>query len=327
MRTFVKDAARCAPLPVRIWIEATVAGSRHPASSEGVPRVRYILNITHYPRLIFAILALSLIAAVMACASEPTPTATAVPPTSAPTPTAVIVPTNTPTPTDTPAPTATTAPTDTPAPTATPLPTDTPVPTATPTPTPTPIPTATPTPTPTPVPTATPLPTPTPVPTATPTPTPMPTATPLPFSGEWETTHDEVNPLTRTREVAINLPSAEGQVPSLIIRCRESQLEFIIGWFSHASSTQLSELRQIEVRHRIDEKPIQQIDWGPATNRRATFLPSGEIAGMIRELFNAKEFVAQVTPDQSGPVAAVFRPAGLYWAVKPVLEACDVEIN
>ena len=153
-----------------------MAGSRHPASSEGVPRVRYILNITHYPRLIFAILALSLITAVMACASEPAPTATAVPPTSAPTPTATIPPT------DTPVPTSTTAPTDTPAPTATPLPTDTPVPTATPLPTSTPVPTATPTPTPTPVPTATPLPTPTPVPTATPlpTPTPVPTATPLP---------------------------------------------------------------------------------------------------------------------------------------------------
>ena len=83
----------------------------------------------------------------------------------------------------------------------------------------------------------------------------------------------------------------------------------------------------MEVRHRIDEKPIQQTDWSLSTDERATFLPLGEIASIIRDLFNAEEFVAQVTPDKSGPITAVFRPAGLYWAIKPVLEACDVEIN
>ena len=48
---------------------------------------------------------------------------------------------------------------------------------------------------------------------------------------------------------------------------------------------------------------------------------------MIHDLFNADEFVIQVKPENRDPVAAVFSPAGLYWAVKPVLEACEVEIN
>ena len=48
---------------------------------------------------------------------------------------------------------------------------------------------------------------------------------------------------------------------------------------------------------------------------------------MINELYDAERFVVQVTHGDSEPITAVFRPAGLYWAVKPVLEACDVEIN
>ena len=48
---------------------------------------------------------------------------------------------------------------------------------------------------------------------------------------------------------------------------------------------------------------------------------------MIHDLFNADEFVIRLKPENFKPVTAVFNPAGLYWAVKPVLEACEVEIN
>ena len=48
---------------------------------------------------------------------------------------------------------------------------------------------------------------------------------------------------------------------------------------------------------------------------------------MINDLFNADEFVIQAAPENLAPVTAVFRPAGVYWAVKPVLEACEVELD
>ena len=46
---------------------------------------------------------------------------------------------------------------------------------------------------------------------------------------------------------------------------------------------------------------------------------------MIHDLFNADVLVIQVKPENLDPETSVFSPAGLYWAVKPVLEACEVE--
>ena len=133
-----------------------------------------------------------LVAALLACAGEPTP----IPPqTAAPTPTPT--PIRSPMPTLVPARTPTSVPTPTPTPIRSPMPTLVPArtPTSAPTPTPTPIrspmptlvpartPTSVPTPTPTPIrspmPTLVPARTPTSVPAPTPTPTPEPTVTEL----------------------------------------------------------------------------------------------------------------------------------------------------
>ena len=141
-----------------------------------------------------------------------------------------------------------------------------------------------------------------------------------------------MNPLTREREVAIALLSKEGEsipalaenFPFLLIRCHEAKLEFIVLW---SKDSRVSESFWTTVRHRIDNESIESLEWHLSTNRLGTYLPSERIASMIQKLFSAKEFVVQVTPDDSGPTIAVFEPAGLYWAVKPVLEACEVEIN
>lgn len=89
----------------------------------------------------------------------------------------------------------------------------------------------------------------------------------------------------------------------------------------------ISESFWATVQHRIDDAPIQTLEWFMSSNELGTYLPSDRIANTIQELYNADEFVVQVTPDRSGPITAVFETAGLYWAVKPVLEACEQEIN
>lgn len=174
-----------------------------------------------------------------------------------------------------------------------------------------------------PAPTATPASTSTPAPTATAT--PQPTPTPMPFYGRWET-FDEIDPLTQKPEVAIFLSSNDGLLPALGIRCQQSELELLVGWTQDDNSP-ISEFPWISVQHRIDDDPIQDLEWSISTNGTATFLPYGEIAYMIQKLYGAEEFVVQVIPDRSGPINAVFEPAGLYWAVKPVLEACEVEVD
>lgn len=164
-------------------------------------------------------------------------------------------------------------------------------------------------------------------PTATPEPTP--THTPVPFNGDWETIEGEIDPLSLTNIVGTGLWSNRGG-HALIIRCSEANLDLYVIWgVSELRSQANSNSSQIEVRHKIDDGSLWELQWGLSDDNDSTLLPGREIEteDVIRRLFNAERFVVQVTPDDSGPITAVFHPAGLYWAVKPVLEACDVEIN
>ena len=86
----------------------------------------------------------------------------------------------------------------------------------------------------------------------------------------------------------------------------------------------------VTVQHRIDDEPVESLGWNYSTDYTATFLPSHTIADMIKKLFDANEFVAQINPDESDEsdtITAVFEPAGIYWTVKPVLAACGQEID
>lgn len=285
---------------------------------------------------------MAIVLLAMGCApASPAPTQTPLP-TYTPYPTATPQPTYTPYPTPASGPTAARKPlselteiptsTSASAEAATPTQTPRPVPSATPTPIPEPTATSTPAPTPTatptPQPTATPTPILTPTPRPTATPTSIPTVTPTPFLGNWISIQDEINPLTRTREVAIALSNADGGPhPFWLIRCQKSELDFIIAWMGPNTGSPITESFRIAVLHRIDNEPIRELQWSRSTNGVATYLPDEEEITVIQKLFNANEFVVQVTPDKSGPLTAEFEPAGLYWSVKPVLEACGQELN
>ena len=271
-------------------------------SCEGVFQVRYLPTLAHFVRIAFVILLLALAVVSVACGSQSDPTATpvtsAITATSAPSPTAQPW---TPVPTWTPEPTWTSEPTATPPPTYTPAPTYTPVS----------------------------LPTAMPYPTATPYPTPTtrivgtPIATPTPFYGEWATLRDEIDPLTRRRQVFVALNEQDGELFFMGIRwvmaiaCDGNTVHLGVGWASGINSPTVS--------FRIGDQPVKTEEWN-------IFEGSPSIAGeraivMIRDLFNAEEFVIQVKPENLDAVTAVFSPAGLYWAVKPVLKACEMEVD
>ena len=159
-----------------------------------------------------------------------------------------------------------------------------------------------------------------------------PTSTPLPFRGQWIILVDETDPLTRVGEVDIRLRQNDaGRFPALYIRCREDEfnlyeLDFLIAW-SETPITTRNAPWETTVQHRIDDGPIESLDWIYSTNYTATFLPSRETSRIIEELFNANEFVVRIETDESDTITAKFEPAGIYWAVKPVLAACEVEID
>ena len=172
-------------------------------------------------------------------------------------------------------------------------------------------------------------------PIVTPTPEALPTHTPLPFRGEWETIKDDTDPLTQVGEVQIVL-TAKGadRDPALVIDCREDTyglytLEFFIAWGGNSElKTVYRQGRdQVEVRHRIGDEPVQTSLWTPSTNRSATFFHGGELSTIIKKLYDVDEFVAEVKTTDDETLVAVFEPAGLYWTVKPVLDACGREID
>ena len=162
-----------------------------------------------------------------------------------------------------------------------------------------------------------------------------PTPTPQAFLGQWITVEDETDPLTGEGEVEILLHQKGNESrPALYIRCYDNgpgyrpryALDFIIDWSFSPIATSDSPW-QVTVQHRIDEGSIESLDWIYSTDYTATFLPSGETSRIIEELFNANEFVARIETDESHTITAEFKPAGIYWAAKPVLDACEVKID
>lgn len=149
----------------------------------------------------------------------------------------------------------------------------------------------------------------------------------MPFYGKWQTIKDEEDILTQTRDVRIAMPQkGRRSLPSsdfvLIIGCSQNELNLYVGWRIH-----VSDYFWTTVEHRIDDGPVETWEWPLSTSLDATYLPGEIVVDTVRKLFNADEFVIRVVPEESDPLTAVFDPAGLYWAVKPVLEACEQEIN
>ena len=172
-------------------------------------------------------------------------------------------------------------------------------------------------------------------PTAEPRPTtsPSPTPTPPPHYGAWKTLKDEINPLTRSREVSISLEGeGDSKAIRLYVRCRESEMELFVIWLWHTTSgSQIIELSPTKpIKYRIDEDDIEEFDWDLSTHEvgpylMGTYLPSRRVLATIQRLYDAKEIVLQVAPQNSAPVIGIFNPDGIYWAAKPALEACGIE--
>ena len=159
---------------------------------------------------------------------------------------------------------------------------------------------------------------------------PTATHTPVPFTGKWGY-QDEVDSRTLARQVGIGLNSESGFPPALGIRCSEGYpLEFTLILEDDIEVLQGDDIfGRVNVRHRIDSGPIEELEWqyAPVASGYTYLHLLNEDVRIIKGLFNAESFVLQIPTPESGYITAAFRPAGIYWAVKPVLEACDVEIN
>ena len=154
----------------------------------------------------------------------------------------------------------------------------------------------------------------------------------MPFYGEWATLRDEIDPLTRKRQISIALNEQDGDLLLMGIHwvmgiaCYENTVSLGVGWASGISSPTVS-FNDPTVSFRIGDQPVKTQVWDIPQNGGAPFVSGESAVVMVHDLFTADEFVIRVNPENLEPVTAVFSPAGLYWAVKPVLEACEVEAD
>ena len=112
----------------------------------------------------------------------------------------------------------------------------------------------------------------------------------------------------------------------MLIECYEDTVSLGIGWARGINSPTVS-FNDLTVSFRIGEQPVKTQVWDTPENGGTLFVSGESAVVMVHDLFNADEFVIRVNPENLDPVITVFSPAGLYWAVKPVLEACELEAD
>ena len=140
---------------------------------------------------------------------------------------------------------------------------------------------------------------------------------------------DETDLLTRKRQIVIVLNDQAGKLRFMgihwlmAIGCYEDTVR--LGVTFAVSPTRTVSFNDPIVSFRIGDQPVRTEVWD--ISRGTPFIAGERAIVMIHDLFNADEFVIRVKPENLDPATAVFSPVGLYWAVKPVLEACEVEIN
>jgi hypothetical protein len=95
----------------------------------------------------------------------------------------------------------------------------------------------------------------------------------------------------------------------LTIRYKSKKDELYIGWDDYLGS-------EADVIYRIGKEDAIRTRWSLSTDKKGTFF-HGDVIKLIRKLFEANRFVAQVTPYNESPITAIFDIRGLKNAVEP----------
>ena len=131
--------------------------------------------------------------------------------------------------------------------------------------------------------------------------------------GKWRVSK-ETNPLDGSITLFFQLTSDEGKSVYgkpifLTIRYKSKKDELYIGWDDYLGS-------EADVIYRIGKEDAIRTRWSLSTDKKGTFF-HGDVIKLIRKLFEANRFVAQVTPYNESPITAIFDIRGLKNAVEP----------
>jgi hypothetical protein len=100
----------------------------------------------------------------------------------------------------------------------------------------------------------------------------------------------------------------------LTFRCKENRTEMFISWGEHLEP-------KVQTAYVIDTKAPVVKAWRRAPDRTAAFFPESPI-NFARQLDDASNLVASVTPPNAQPITAVFVVTGAGEALTGVRSAC-----
>jgi type VI secretion system protein VasI len=137
--------------------------------------------------------------------------------------------------------------------------------------------------------------------------------------GNWQVSV-KTNPVDDSKTVVLALradsgKSKLGKPVTLITRCKSNTTVFYISWNDYLG-------RNTEVLTRVGSQDAVTKNWSLSTNSQATFHPRGTIS-FIKNMMDADNLVAQITPYNESPVTAIFDTSGLENAIKPLRETCN----
>lgn len=133
---------------------------------------------------------------------------------------------------------------------------------------------------------------------------------------KWYVTVDE-DPMDDSKRIIFMLTADEGvnafgESIVLVLRYNAGKTEIFINWDTYLGS-------EAFVTIRVGKKDPETYKWPISTSSEATFYPRDGLL-LVRELLEADQFVARVTPYGDNPITAVFDVSGLKDAAKPYRE-------
>lgn len=137
-------------------------------------------------------------------------------------------------------------------------------------------------------------------------------------TGKWRT-DISTNPLDDSKTVVLILeaesPKMRRGKPTLFLRCQSNRTEMYINWSTFVTTG------DAWVTTRIGNNKATSGSWGTSTSNESTFAPRA--IATIREMMQATQLIAQVTPHGENPATATFDISGLAEAIKPLRETCN----
>ena len=142
--------------------------------------------------------------------------------------------------------------------------------------------------------------------------------------GKWRV-RKETSPIDDKTIVLLNLdaeapikgwPSKE-EVPTLILRCKESRTE---AYINTGMSPQVEYGDGATARVRFDKERVTEIRMGKSTDGEALFFP--EAIKIIKQMAQHEAMLFEFTPFNSSPTMTTFDLKGVAEALKPLRETC-----